>query len=222
MSFFDTSAVGSGQTGPWVRWCAREKMDFAGNVLVPSRAFSLRDSEGEKEFKAMKSGVIIALDTLKIGWQLSTGMKGVAPRWEWWPSPSESVKRPDPIGDDTWKMGFSAVVYTKKGNKAVWEQAGAGSTKALLSLGDAFSNRPSSDHLPLVVWEGVTVEQGGKTPFAVPTLAVKEWVLKSDVAAEDRSDLAESNFKPAAPAAAPAAAAAAPAPAAQDDEDDEF
>lgn len=165
---FDEGRNG-GSEGPWVAWSARGTLDGA----VPARSFYLRDESGKTRIEAFDKGVVFDLATLRIGYQKSDGVQGVAPEWTWGPSP---LKLPADPGEG-WKTGFTIRVALGANKAATWEQSGAGAWGALVALKPQLADYDeASGLLPLVRMTGVKVQQFKRGSTVEPVLEVVKWV----------------------------------------------
>lgn len=192
----------TGADGPFLSWSARGTLDGA----VPPKAFFLRDGATKTPFAGFETGVVLDIDSLKTGWQMSEGTPGVAPTWKWNPSPSQMLPAP---GED-YKRGFSVRCAIGGGKTATWEQSGAAVWNALIGLAPALQQRPAPDHLPVVKITGTKALQFKRGSTIEPVLEVVKWVPRPDSLKEGVTIAANPE-----PRHAPYVEPAKPAPAAQ-------
>ena len=170
---FDDGPQGSGDSGPWINWHAREKRDGS----IGSRSFSLRDEDGSTDITAkMKKGVAFDIGSLKTGWCFSNGQPGVSPQWEWNESPAKfTVKQPPDIGSDRWKKGFSIRVAVDKDTAAVWSQAGSGAWSGLVHLMKAVKADGGSGEVVVAKMSEVEEVEFPKGGTSAPVFTVVKW-----------------------------------------------
>ncbi|MEY1555307.1 hypothetical protein AB3Y40_06695 [Yoonia sp. R2331] len=198
-NMFDIDTAAS-TSGPFLNWKAQRKV------------FDLRRSADDiTEFDGFANGgVILDIENIKVGWQYTSGVKGQAPDWKWWPAPNQRIEKPN----DEYKWGISIPCAIGNGETAYWEQAGAAVQNAIQKLTPSLqSGEPGK--LPLVRLTGTedlsfTV---GKT--VIPILEVAGWrdrpdSLKSGIQAG--IDTGAAQVAASAQAASAAAATATPAP----------
>ena len=176
---FDDGPQGSGDTGPFINWHAREKLDGS----IGSRCFSLRDEDGNLTdiTKKMSKGVAFDLDTLKTGWCFSNGTLGVAPEWKFNDTPARfSVKQPDDIGQDRWKKGFSIRIAVSKDQAATWSQAGAGAWQGLVNLMKAVKADGGEGETVIAAMGGVKEIPFKKGSTSAPSFEIKKWAKRPD------------------------------------------
>ena len=180
MSFdFDDGPSGSGDSGPFINWHAREKLDGS----MPSRSFSLRDEDGNlTDITAkIKKGVAFDLDTLKTGWNFSNGTPGVAPEWKWNDTPARfDTPQPDDIGEDRWKKGFSVRIAIGKDQAGTWSQAGAGAWAGLVSLMKAVKQDGGKGETVVAAMAEVEEIKFKKGGTSAPIFEVKKWADRPD------------------------------------------
>lgn len=201
---FMIDAGPQGGEGPWLVWTPRGTQDGE----IGGKTFYVRHGDGSKvETAAPAKGMVLDLSSLKTGWQESSGMKGVAPKWQWGASPSALPPKP---GDD-WKKGFSIKVALGKGeaDTAVWEQAGTAVFSALVEMAPHL-DAPAPGKCPVVKLTGTKVLEFSTGKTIQPILEVAGWVDKPD------NLKAEATRIDSAPAEQPKAA---PPPAASSDDD---
>ena len=199
---FDEGSTGSGDTGPFINFHARETLDGA----IPSRSFSIRDADGNREniTPKMKKGVAFDLDTLKTGWCFSDGSPGVAPKWEWNDTPARfNVKQPDDIGGERWKKGFTIRIALGKEQAVTWSQAGAGAWQGLVNLMKAVKADGGEGETVVAAMTEIEEIKFAKGGTSAPIFEVKKWAKRPDClnAQEEAADEPEAE---------------------DDDEDDEF
>tara|TARA_R110000751_G_scaffold5653_1_gene25522 strand:+ start:1447 stop:2055 length:609 start_codon:yes stop_codon:yes gene_type:complete len=176
---FDDGPQGSGDTGPFINWHAREKLDGS----IGSRCFSLRDEDGNLTdiTKKMSKGVAFDLDTLKTGWCFSNGTPGVAPEWKWNDTPARfSVKQPDDIGEDRWKKGFSIRIAVGKDQAGTWSQAGAGAWQGLVNLMKAVKADGGEGETVIAAMGDVEEIKFKKGGTSAPSFEIKKWAKRPD------------------------------------------
>ena len=204
MFALDTGNNGGGN-GPFLQWSARGTQDG----IINPKSFYIRASDGKTFYDATK-GMVLDIEKMRTGWQMSEGVQGVAPDWKWNPSPAQMMAQP---GED-WKKGFSIVVAIGGGEVATWEQAGVAAWDCLVNLSAALQQQPALGHLPLVRLADTRPMQFKRGSTIVPILEVIKWVPRPDCLKEGAA-AGIATAPAAAPVAAPKAApAAAPAAAA--------
>ena len=170
---FDDGPQGSGDSGPWITWHAREKRDGS----IGSRSFSLRDEDGSTDITAkMRKGVAFSIASLRTGWSFSNGITGIAPQWEWNESPAKfTVKQPPDIGSERWKKGFSIRVAVDKNNAATWSQAGSGAWSGLVHLMKAVKADGGSGEVVVAKMSEVEEVEFPKGGTSAPVFTVVKW-----------------------------------------------
>lgn len=214
----DTGSTGGGSQGPWIAWSSN------GSAIKEIKAKSWvvrgKDQNGikfEKNVPAFEAGVVMDLDTLKLGWE----REGIdRPERRWNPSLSQAMPRPSEdkkaTGGYVWTNALSVRVALGKGETATWEQgqwaAYEGFRRLAAEINAQMADNPGK--LPLVKQTGVETIKLGNGNANVPVLTVDRWVDRPDSL---KADAQQINTGAAAPAPAPAPAAA-PAPAPQLDD----
>lgn len=193
MFALDTGNNGGGN-GPFLQWSARGTQDG----IINPKSFYIRASDGKTFYDATK-GMVLDIEKMRTGWQMSEGVQGVAPEWKWNPSPAQMMASP---GED-WKKGFSIAVAIGGGEVATWEQAGTAAWQCLTDLSAALQQQPAVNMLPLVRLADSRPMQFKRGSTIVPILEVIKWVPRPDCLKEGAA---------AGIATAPAAAAPKPAP----------
>lgn len=202
---FQIDMGSTGGEGPWIAWSARGTQDRA----IPPESFFLRDGDQKTPFAGFQNGIVLDIDSMRTGWQQSEGIRGVAPKWQWNPSPAQMMQSP---GED-YKRGFSIRCAIGGGKTATWEQSGAAVWNALGGIAPQLAEQPAGK-LPLVKWVGTNQERYTRGSTAVPVLQVVKWVDKPDCLKAGAAAGIAIAPAPAAPAARPAPA---PAPVPQPD-----
>ena len=214
----DTGASGGGSQGPWIAWSSN------GSALKEIKAKSWvmrgKDQNGikfERNIPAFEAGVVMDLDTLKLGWE----REGIdRPERRWNPSLSQAMPRPSeekkPTGGYVWTNALSVRVALGQGETATWEQgqwaAYEGFRKLAAQINAQIADNPGK--LPMVKQTGVDTIKLGNGNANVPILEVVKWVDRPDSL---RDGAAQINVGASEPAAAPAPAPA-PAPAVELDD----
>lgn len=181
-------------SGPFINWKAQRK------------EFELRVSKDDKSVFTPfhEGGVVCDFENIKIGWQYTSGMQGVAPDWKWWPAPDQQIVKPN----DDYKWGMSLPCAIGGGETAVWEQAGVAVQNAIQDLLPELQGGPAGK-LPLLKFTGSRALRFNVGSTEVPQFSIANWV--------DRPDCLKSGFqrmtaqKEETQAAVAAATAAAPA-----------
>tara|TARA_R110000787_G_scaffold147882_3_gene261752 strand:- start:98 stop:706 length:609 start_codon:yes stop_codon:yes gene_type:complete len=186
---FDEGAQGSGDSGPFLNWHAREKLDGS----MPSRSFSLRTEGDLQDVTAkFKKGVAFDLDSLKTGWCFSNGSPGVSPEWKWNETPARfNVPQPDDVGEDRWKKGFSIRIAVDKETVATWSQAGAGAWAGLVHLMKAVKADGGEGETVIAALgeiEEIKFKKGGTS---APTFNIKKWADRPDCMTDQAAPEAE-------------------------------
>lgn len=188
--FIDTG--NNGVSGAFLQWTARGTQDGA----IGPRKFFIRDGSEKKEYDATK-GFILDVEKMKTGWQLSEGVAGVAPTWQW----NASVNQMMPSPGDGWKKGFSIRCAIGGGQTATFEQAGAAPWDCLTDLAPKLSQQPAPGQLPMVRLVDARAVQFKRGSTVVPVLEIVKWVDRPDCLKEGAA--AGIATQPAAPAPAP-------------------
>lgn len=194
---------GDGQYVPWVRWGAKACQWEA----------STEDGKTNIDF----TQAIIDLENIKVGWAcIQTGQ---APQWEFCPSLTQSIPRPEGVDDKgkpLWKRGFSVKVYSTAmfGDEPVREFATnqKGSLEAVSNLLEAYDREKGNNpgKVPVVEFKGHTYVGMGSNGTNVPRLEIVKWVDRPAAL----EGLEQQSSVEAAPTPPPAQAAAQPAQAA--------
>lgn len=207
----DTGSTG-GSTGPWMAWSSN------GSAIkeIKAKSWVLRgkDEYGtkfEKNVPAFEAGVVMDLDTLKLGWE----REGIdRPERRWNPSLAQAMPRPSdekkPQGGYVWTNALSVRVALGKGETATWEQgqwaAYEGFSRLAKQINDQIGSNPNK--LPMVKQSGVETIKLGNGAANVPILEIVKWVDRPDSLKDDAPQIATAAPDPApAPTPAPAPAA---------------
>ena len=176
---FDEGQQGSGDSGPFINFHAKETLDGA----IGSRSFSIRDADGNRTdiTKKMEKGVAFDLDTLKTGWSFSNGAIGQAPQWEWNDTPARfNVKQPDDIGGERWKKGFSIRIALGKSEAVTWSQSGAGCWQGLVNLMKAVREDGGEGETVIAAMHDVEEIKFKKGGTSAPSFEIKKWAKRPD------------------------------------------
>ena len=218
--FIDTGSSGGGSLGPWMRWTSEGS---ARKGLVPE-SWVLRDKDengqtAESNVEAFKTGCVMDLDSLKLGWERD-GLPGTAPERRWNPSVSQSTPRPDSsnkaTGGFAWGEALSVRCAIGGGLAATWEQGSFGAYEAFRRLATQINaTDPKNGTLPLVKQTGVEHRKLKNGSSAIPVLDIVKWVQRPDCLKEGAVPIDTGHAAPAAvapvtpqPAQAPVAAPA--------------
>lgn len=168
---FDIDTAAS-TSGPFINWKAQRKV------------FDLRKSADDiTEFNGFSgNGVILDIEKIKVGWQYTSGVKGQAPDWKWWPAPNQRIEKPN----DEYKWGISIPCAIGNGDVAYWEQAGAAVQNAIANLTPALK-AGETGKLPLVRVVGSETMRFNVGSTEVPTLEVVSWHDRPDCLKEGAS-----------------------------------
>jgi hypothetical protein len=207
-NMFQLDTGSNGAAGPFLAWSARGTQDGA----VGARRFFVRDGATKTEYDASK-GFVLDIETMKTGWQMSEGLAGVAPTWNWNPSVQQMMPNPG----DGWKKGFSIRCATGGGETATWEQSGAAVWDCLTDLAPKLAEQPGRDKLPLVRLIDARAVQFKRGSTVVPVLEIVKWVDRPDCLKDGAAAGIAINPPAPAPKAAPV-----PPPAPADADDLEF
>lgn len=199
----DTGSEASSQ-GPWLRWTS----EGSARKRLEPESWVLRDKDAngntvETGVPAFKTGCVMDLDTLRLGWE-KDGAVGMAPERRWNPSVSQATPRPDDskkaAGGFAWTNALSVRLAIGGGKAATWEQGGFGAYEAFTRLSKLImAEYPGDNTLPLVVQTGVETKTLKNGNTSIPILTIQKWVPRPDCLK----------------AAPPVIAAEAPAPAPQ-------
>lgn len=208
----DTGSTGGGSTGPWLAWSSN------GSAMkeIKAKSWVLRgkDTNGSKfenNVPAFEQGVVIDLDSLKLGWE----REGIdRPERRWNPSLSQAMPRPSdekkPSGGYVWTNALSVRVALGKGETATWEQGQWAAYEGFRRLA-AQINQQAADNtgkLPMVKQSGVETIKLGNGAANVPILEIVKWVDRPDSLKDGGTQI---DMGAPAQAAAPAPQPAAPA-----------
>jgi hypothetical protein len=214
MFHIDTGDSG-GSLGPWLSWSS----NGSAEKMLPPRSWVLRDKDDRGEstvakVPAFEAGVVLDLETLKLGWE-KDGAKGMAPERRWNPSVSQPTPRPDESkkpGTNTfaWSRALSVRCAIGGGKAATWEQGSFAAYEAFSRLAKLINAQfPGDGTLPLVRQTGVEKRELSGGSANIPILEIAKWVARPDCLKADAPVIAT---EPApAPAVAKPAQAAAPA-----------
>jgi hypothetical protein len=181
--FDEGSNSGGAAIGPFLNWHAQETRDG----IIPSRSFSVRDENGDREdvTAKMKKGVVFDLNTLKTGWCFSDGTPGVAPEWVFNDTPARfNVAQPDDRGTERWKKGFSVRVATGKDEAATWSQAGAGAWAGLVHLMKAVKADGGDGECVVAALSDVETNTFKKGGTSAPIFIVTKWAARPECLVE--------------------------------------
>lgn len=207
MFTIDTGSAGS-SLGPWLRWTS----EGSARKRLEPESWVLRDKDEsgntvETNVPAFKTGCVMDLDTLKLGWE-KDGAPGTAPERRWNPSISQATPRPDdskkPAGGYAWSNALTVRCAIGGGKAATWEQGGFGAYEAFTRLARQIeaewpTHSQNGALLPVVQQTGVEAKHLKNGTSAVPILTVTKWVARPDCLKADAPVIATST-----PAAAPA------------------
>lgn len=211
MAFAIDTGSTSSSLGPWLRWTS----EGSARKRLEPESWVLRDKDAngntvESNVPAFKSGCVMDLDSLKLGWE-KDGAVGMAPERRWNPSVSHAMPRPDDskkaAGGFAWSQALSVRLAIGGGQAATWEQGGFGAYEAFNRLSKQIvAEYPGDGTLPLIVQTGVETKSLKNGSSSVPILTVAKWVPRPDCL---KADAPVITTAPAAPAPAPAAPPAA-------------
>jgi len=197
----DTGSEASSQ-GPWLRWTsegsARKRLEPESWVLRD------KDSNGntvETGVSAFKTGCVMDLDTLRLGWE-KDGAVGMAPERRWNPTISQATPRPDDskkaAGGFAWSNALSVRLAIGDGKAATWEQGGFGAYEAFTRLSRLImAEYPGDNTLPLVVQTGVETKALKNGNTSIPILTIQKWVVRPDCLKADAPVIATGTPEPA-------------------------
>jgi len=77
-TMFQFDTANNGASGPFIAWTPRGTQDGT----VPAKSFYLRTTDGKEALEAFKTGVVMDIENMKTGWQMSEGIVGQAPEWK--------------------------------------------------------------------------------------------------------------------------------------------
>lgn len=201
MFVIDTGNTG-GSKGPWISWTSEGS---ARKGLAPE-SWVLREKVGEDAnahwrqvaVEAFKSGCVMDLDSLKLGWEKDGG-QGVAPERRWNPSLSQATARPDdskkPGGGYTWGKALTVRCAIGGGKAATWEQAAYGAYEAFDMLSKQIvaqwpTHSQNGALLPLVKQTSIRREQMKRGSTSIPVLEIVKWVARPDCLKDDAPAIA--------------------------------
>jgi len=208
MTFTIDTGSDSGSMGPWMSWTSNgSAMKGFQPMTWTLRGKDTNDEKFEKTVEAFKTGCVMDLDTLQLGW-MKDGGQGQAPEKVWNPSISHASPRPDegktPNGKFAWSAALSIRCAIGDGQAATWEQAAFGAYDAFSKLSKQISAEWATKSengrlLPLVKQTGVEQQVLKSGQSNKPVLTVIQWVERPDCLKADAPTIAtEPEQKPSA------------------------
>lgn len=167
---------GFGSAGPWLSWHPQASRDGSR----PANVWTLRGTDGSVMTELPnRTGMVLDLDAIRLGWERSSGRAGTAPERRW------SERFGASPGPD-WKRCVSLPVALSKDRRATWEQSGTAVRIALDDLAKVINTDPEdrTGLLPRVRCTGHRVVRTKAGMTSVPELEILDWRPRPEILKE--------------------------------------